>query len=118
MVSRAKLYEQLERLEIELKQDLVPHLKVAASGQNEYIFCVSDFDKSMEDKNNNDALTERLIHIGRQIIALRNKLGESDDNSIAVKICQYCREWSARHHSNDVNAQVLANRFLQEIENA
>ena len=116
MVSRAKLYEQLDRLEIELKQDLVPHLKIAESGKNDYIFCVNGFNQGLAAKNKNDALTERLIHIARQVIALRGKLDEPDEDSIAVKICQYCREWSAEHKRGNADVKMMAKKFLQEIE--
>lgn len=116
MVSRAKLHEQLDRLEIVLKQDLVPHLKTAASGKNDYIFCVSDFNLGIVDKNKNDALTERLIHIARQVITLRGKLDEPDEDSIAVKICQYCRKWSAEHKRGNADVKMIAKKFLQEIE--
>jgi hypothetical protein len=115
MVSKAKLYVQLDRLEEQLRQRMVPHLEKAAIGQNNLIFCVTDFNPFPQLKLRTDAETELLIQIGRQILALNEKLGESSEGSIADRLCWYCRTWGNSGDSHGKTAQGLAREFLQEI---
>ncbi len=117
MVSRSKLYEQLDALELELEEKLIPHLENAANGKNDLVFCVSDFNPFAELKDKTDHTTERLVHIGRQILALKKKLGEKSEGSIAERICWYCREWGNLENTHRKNAQDLANQFIKEICN-
>jgi len=77
MVSKAKLYSRLDSLEAELEEGFVPHLRNAANGENDLVFCVSAFNPFRELKNHTDKKTEEFIEIGSQILSLRNKLGES-----------------------------------------
>ncbi len=42
MVSKSKLYTQLDLLESELREKLIPRLKSAARGNNDLIFCVDN----------------------------------------------------------------------------
>ena len=115
MVSRSKLFEQLERLELELKEQLLPHLERAVSGKNDLIFCVQEFNTHHELKSKTDKNTEQMIHIGRKILTLHKKLGESSEGSIAERLCWYCREWSNLDHHNKKNTQELAKQFMNEI---
>ncbi len=114
MVSKAKLYKQLDRLENELKEKLVPHLRMAASGENDFIFCTTDFNTLRRLRGKTDKRTEELIGLGRQILLLKEKLGESSEGSIAERICWYCRKWS-NSGSDYQTTMVLAKQFLQEI---
>ena len=116
MVSRTKLFTQLDTLESELKEKVVPHLEAAADGNNDLIFCVQGFNPYSELKAKTDKTTENLVNIGAQILTLKNKLGESSEGSIAERICWYCREWGNRENSQHGNAQGLAKQFLQEIK--
>jgi len=43
MVARSKLFTQLDSLEAELDEKLIPHLEEAAKGRNEYVFCAKSF---------------------------------------------------------------------------
>ena len=115
MVSRSKLYDQLDALELELKDRLIPHLEKAADGKNDLVFCVSDFNPHEELKTKTDRLTEQLIHIGRQILMLKKKLGESTEGSIAERLCWYCREWGNLDNHHRKNTQDLAKQFINEI---
>lgn len=116
MVSKNKLYQKLDDLEIELKEKIIPHLENAARGENELVFCVSRFNPFKELKSRTDKKTEELIELGAQILALKTKLQESADGSIAERICWYCRKWgdSKDHHRS--NAAGLAKAFLEEIQ--
>lgn len=118
MVSKAKLYAKLDTLEAELKDTLVPHLRIAADGNNDFVFCVKAFNQLRELKDSADEVTEELIEIGSQILSLREKLGEPTDGTIAARICWYCREWSKTQTLQKVSAEGLAGEFLAEIENA
>ena len=114
MVSRGKLYEQLDSLEQELYQKLIPHLKLAANGGNDIIFSTSDFNSSQH-KEQHDVTTMQLIHVGRQILSLKKKLGETTEGIIAERLCWYCREWGNPESKLRGNAQELAKQFLDEI---
>ena len=118
MVSKTKLYSRLDALELELKTSLIPHLKSAAEGKNDLIFCVKAFNPFRELKHRNDRVTEELIGIGSQILSLREKLGEPSDGTIAERICWYCREWGNTDNHHRQSSTGLAIRFLAEIENA
>lgn len=118
MVSKAKLYSQLERMEDELRAQLVPHLEQAANGNNDLVFCVADFNLLPEMKSNTDSKSEELIKLGRQILALREKLGEPSEGVIAERICWYCRKWSDARGSYRKAAQQLAKEFLTEVLDA
>lgn len=118
MVSKAKLYSQLDRMEDELKDGLIPHLEHAAAGKNELVFCVSDFGPFDELRYKTDSRTEELVQLGRKILALREKLGEISDGTIAEKICWYCRKWSDSQDGHRQTAQYLAKQFLEEIPGA
>jgi len=118
MVSRSKLYTQLEALESELKKELIPHLEVAASGNNDLLFCVEQFNSVNKLKNNTDKVTEKLINVGAQILVLKNKLSEPCEDSIAERICWYCRVWSNAENSQRESTQGLAQQFLNEIKNS
>jgi hypothetical protein len=52
--------------------------------------------------------------LGRQVLALKEKLGECSKGSNAERICWYCREWSKP--KIPVAGTQLAQRFLDEIE--
>ena len=117
MVSKAKLYIQLDRLEDELRDRLVPHLENAINGRNDLIFCTTDFNLCPELKPKTDNETDALIQLGRQVLALREKLGESSQDCIAEKICWYCRQWGDGYDSHRKSVQGLAQAFLQEIVN-
>lgn len=117
MVSKAKLYSRLDALEDELREGLLPHLKNAAKGNNDLVFCVKAFNPFRELKNRTDKVTEELIEIGAQILSLRAKLGEPSKGTIAERICWYCREWGNTSNHNRSSAKGLAKQFLAEIEN-
>lgn len=116
MVSKAKLYAKLDGLEAELREVLLPHLKNAAEGKNDLVFCVTVFNPFRELKDKTDALTEELVEIGAQVLSLREKLGEPSDGTIAERICWYCRKWSSTGKSYMVSGAGLAKQFLDEIE--
>ena len=115
MVSKAKLYSQLDRLEDELRERLVPHLTAASLGNNDLVFCTSEFNTFSALKNHVDTETEALIVLGRQILALREKLDEPTEATVAERICWYCREWGDTVDQHRNPAQALASQFLQEI---
>ena len=115
MVSRAKLYSQLDGMEDDLQSRLVPHLEQAASGGNDLVFCVADFNPFPDLKLRTDTKTEELIQLGRQILALREKLEEPSDGTLAERICWYCRKWGETQDSHGKTAQGLAVDFLEEF---
>lgn len=115
MVSKVKLYSQLDSMEQELRERTIPHLEDAARGGNDLVFCVSDFNSSPELKLRTDAETESLIQLGRQVLSLREKLGEPSDGTIAERLCWYCRKWSDSGDNYRKSAQGLAVEFLKEI---
>jgi len=117
MVSKAKLYSQLDLLEHDLRERIVPHLEVAASGGNDLAFCVPDFNPFPELRSKTDPETEALVLLGRQVLALRSKLNEPSDGTIAERLCWYCRKWSDEQDNQRMTTQTLANQFLQEIRN-
>jgi len=118
MVSREKLYTKLDLLETELKTLLVPHLQTAAHGGNDLVFCVTAFNPFPELKSRTDTVTEELVDMGAQVLALKSKLGENSEGSIAARICWYCRAWGAADKNDRKSAQGLAQQFLLEIEKA
>lgn len=117
MVSKTKLYSKLDILETQLKEGLLPHLRNAADGNNNLVFCVKAFNPFRELKYSTDTLTEELVEIGAQILLLREKLGEPDAGTIAERICWYCREWGSTNSQHRPTATGLAKQFLAEIEN-
>jgi len=118
MVSKAKLYTKLDSLESELKEQLIPHLERAANGNNDLVFCVEGFNPFPALKSKTDAKTGELVDMGTQILALKKKLGEPSEGSIAERICWYCRTWGDTDNNHRKNAQGLAKQFLEEIQNA
>lgn len=117
MVSKEKLYCQLDRMEDELWERIIPHLENAATGNNEFVFCATDFNPFPELKFKTDAETDSLIQLGRKILALREKLCESSKGTIAERVCWYCRKWGNTGDKRRKSTQWLANEFLQEIAN-
>lgn len=115
MVSKSKLYAQLDGFEDELLARLVPHLQRAANGQNDLVFCTAEFNAHRELRHSNDAETESLVVLGRRILGLRAKLNEPSDACVAARICWYCQQWSDAYARKNVSAQSLAQAFLQEI---
>lgn len=118
MVSKAKLYSQLDQMEDELQNRLVPHLEQAAIGKNDFVFCVKDFNPFPQLNLRTNTETEELIQMGRQILALREKLGEPSDGTVAARICWYCRKWGDTKDSHRKAAQGLAKEFLAEVLDA
>ncbi|RBP48873.1 hypothetical protein [Arenicella xantha] len=118
MVSKAKLYAQLDSLEAQLLEGLVPHLTLAANGGNDLVFCVTAFNPFRQLKHKTDSRTEELIELGAQILSLKLKLDEPSEGTVAARICWYCREWGNTKNHHRANAIDLAKRFLDEIENA
>lgn len=116
MVSRTKLYSQLDRLEDELRERLVPHLRIAANGGNDLVFCATDFNPFPQLKDVIDTETDALVQLGRQILLLREKLDESSEGSIAQRICWYCIAWGDSDDGYQKAARALAGDFLKEIE--
>ena len=115
MVSKAKLYSQLDQMEYGLRTQLVPHLEQAANGHNDLVFCVADFNPFPELRHSTDAKSEDFVQLGRQILALREKLGEPLEGIIAERICWYCRKWGEAQQSHKKSAQELAKDFLKEV---
>ncbi len=116
MVSKSKLYTQLDDLESELREKLLPHIENAAAGNNDLVFCVKEFNPYPELNNRTDSTTESLISLGRKILGLMDKLGEPSEGTIAERICWYCNEWgnSSNHHRK--SASGLARQFLEEVK--
>lgn len=115
MVSKAKLYAQLDLLERDLRERIVPHLQAAADGKNDLVFCVPDFNPFPELRSKTDPETQELVLLGRRILSMREKLNEPSDGTIAERICWYCRRWSDVKGNHPMNAQGLAGEFLEEI---
>lgn len=115
MVSKSKLYAQLDRNDEELKRRIIPHLEKAAGGNNDLVFCTTEFSPFPQLKYPADSETDSLIQLGRSILTLRQKLGEETKGTIAERICWYCREWggTTKHHGKA--AQELSVQFLGEI---
>ena len=118
MVSKSKLYSQLDLLELELQERIVPHLEGAANGENDLVFCVPDFNPFPELRSKTDPETEELVLLGRQILSMREKLNEPTDGTIAELICWYCRKWSDAKDDHRKTAQGLAKEFLEYVRNA
>jgi len=116
MVSKTKLYTQLDSLEAELEEKLIPLLKQAVEGKNDLVFFVENFNPFPELKSKTNEKTEELVNIGAQVLALKSKLGEPSEGSIAERICWYCREWGNLENSDRKSARGLARKFLDEIE--
>jgi hypothetical protein len=115
MVSKSKLYAQLDSLESQLEELLVPHLERAASGGNDRVFCVAEFNAHPELNNRPDKTTKSLIGLGRRILALKEKLGEPCEGSVAARICWYCNSWGNGTNHHGMAAQEMAQEFLEEI---
>ncbi|MFK7733731.1 MAG: hypothetical protein AB8B48_19075 [Pseudomonadales bacterium] len=115
MVSKAKLYSQLDIKEDELEGRIIPHLERAANGKNDLIFCTAEFAPFPELRYRSDPETESLIQLGRQILALREKLGDETEDTIAARLCWYCRKWGDTTDQHAKAAQALAVQFLTEI---
>lgn len=115
MVSKTTLYTQLDSLETELEEKLVPLLEQAIEGKNDLVFCVKNFNPFPELSSKTNEKTEALVNIGTQILALKNKLGEPSKDSIAERICWYCKKWGDLENDNKKSAQGLAKLFLKEI---
>lgn len=118
MVSKSKLYSQLDRLEAELRDRLIPHLEQASNGENDLVFCVPDFSPFPELRFKADPVTQELVLLGRKALSLRDKLGEPTDGVLAERICWYCRKWSDLNDSHRRAATGLASDFLGEVLNA
>lgn len=116
MVSRAKLYRQLDALELELAEQLSAHLGVAAAGDNDFIFCVAEFSSTAGVNDQPDRTTEQLIVLSRRILALHEKLGESSQGTPAERLCWYCQQWSRETDPREKLARSLARQFLAEIQ--
>jgi hypothetical protein len=114
VVSKAKLFTQLDDLENLLKKKTLAHLHLAIITNNELVFCATDFITNRELKNKVDKETEVLITLGRQILGLKEKLDECSVGSVAERICWYCREWG--HPNTRLSGVQLAQRFVDEIE--
>lgn len=117
MVSKAKLYTQLDSLETELGEKLIPLLEQAVAGENALVFCVASFNPFPELNSRTNKKTEALVTIGAKILTLKSKLGEPSAGSIAERICWYCRQWGNLENANRKSAQGLAKQFLHEINN-
>jgi hypothetical protein len=115
MVSKTKLYTQLDSLEAELEEKLIPLLEQAIKGKNDLVFCVESFNPFFKSNTQTNKKTQALINIGTQILVLKGKLGESSKGSIAERLCWYCRKWDDLEDGNKNNAQSLAKQFLKEI---
>ena len=116
MVSKSKLYDRLDQLELEFEERLVKHLQVAAEGGNELVFCVKGFHSFDQLRAHSDKVTEELVSMGSQVLSLRQKLGEPVEGTPAARICWYCREWGNTDNHHRSGAQGLARQFLNEIQ--
>jgi hypothetical protein len=115
VVSKTKLYTQLDALEAELKERLIPHLRNTIAGNNDLLFCVNGFNPFHQFKNHTDKTTEELVDIGAQILTLKEKLQEPSNGSIAERICWYCYEWNDLYKNDKSAGVILAKQFLDEI---
>jgi hypothetical protein len=119
VVSKAKLFSKLDDLEELLKNSVVDHLRLAIASHDDWVFCVAELCNTREEKRKVDKVTEELVLLGRQVLSLKEKLGESSQGSIAERICWYCREWNASDpHRQLLSSTYLAQQFLDEIEGA
>lgn len=116
MVSKSKLYIQLDRLEEELVEKLIPHLENAAKGRNEFIFCAKNFVAQVSLRKYADTFTQELIDLSSKILSLRDNLGESTEGCVAERICIYCDRWGGVKDRHRNLGQELAVEFLNEIK--
>tara|TARA_R110002096_G_scaffold61016_3_gene151845 strand:- start:1937 stop:2290 length:354 start_codon:yes stop_codon:yes gene_type:complete len=115
MVARSKLYAQLDLLEEELDETLIPHLQEAAKGKNEYVFCAKRFVPYVSLRKHADKVTAELIELCSDIFYLRDKLGEPLEETNAGRLCEYCEKWGKLTDRHRNSAQDLAIQFLKEI---
>jgi hypothetical protein len=115
MVARAKLFAQLDSMEEEFDEILIPHLEEAAKGRNEYVFCAKSFVPYVSLRKHADKTTQELIELGSKILYLRDKLKEPLDGSNAGRICAYCEKWGKLTDRHRNSAQDMAIKFLSEI---
>jgi len=115
MVSRNKLYTQVDELEQELFNLVVPHLEAALDGGESLIFCVSEFNSHAKFKNHVNPDTQNMVLLGKKIIQLKEKLGEPVDGSVAERLCWYCRKWDGLPNPNLTSTRKLAKQLLNEI---
>ena len=116
MVARSKLFTQLDSLEAELDEKLIPHLEEAAKGRNEYVFCAKSFVPHVSLRKHADKLTAKLIELSSDIFYLREKLGEPLENTNAGRLCEYCDQWGKLKDRHRNSGQELAILFLTEIK--
>lgn len=116
VVSKAKLFTQLDDLQALLKETALAHFRSAINNNNEFVFCVSDFATGRDLKQNVDKQTEELVALGRQVLVLKEKLGECSKGSVAERICCYCRKWS--DPKTRLSGVQLAQQFIEEIYSA
>jgi len=117
LVSNSKLYVKLDALESELLSRLIPHLKTAAQGGNEYALCATGYHHFAKPVINADPTMNELVSLGAEILRLKQKLDEPSVGSIAERLCWYCREWGKNQRPGTPSTQSLAKAFLSEIEN-
>ena len=116
MVAKTKLYRQLDGLETDLAEQLSAHLKVAARGNNDWVFCVTEFRPAQQARGRSDRTTEKLIALSRRILTLYEKLDEPSGRTPAARLCWYCQQWSRAADDGKLLGQTLARQFLAEIE--
>lgn len=109
---KTKLYDQLGALERQFQQDLVVALPDVVAGHDSLLFDSSDY-SDLDDEYQNSDLSQvnQLMSVADEIMRLRDRLGESVDNSLTLRFQTACRDYSDTSNHHRLGAQTLLNPY-------
>jgi len=108
--------DKVDRLEFEFRADLMRALRAASEDAGSWFFRSEEHNQIRELSGSTDALTNELLERANEIIALRAKLNEWPEKSLAARFVIYCERFNDVKDQHQPGVRKHANALIQEIE--
>ena len=118
MKVKQRLFERLDRLELELREMLIPALQRTAAGEDDMLFVTSRTNPYPDMKwfvAHTSTVGEKILSTADEILALAAQLGESSERLLATRVVHYfARACNLADPHRGAPAGV-ADHFLKEL---
>jgi hypothetical protein len=113
-----KLYARLDALEAEFKQRLVSELTPVSEGSGDFFFMDEQYPEYDVLSRYARPEVAELEALGKEIVSLRRKLKEPEEESLLARFRSYRAKWSDLEDHHRGTDQNLAKQLLVEIRSA
>ena len=116
MAQTEKLYEQLDALEVEIKNILVSELPRVVAGDNTLFFHSAEYNPHNFPESKLPPSTQNIVDLAKKALRLRQKLQEPENEGGAALFLKFCERATNVNDAHRGGPSTLAKQLLAELE--